>query len=59
MIASAVRRLCGIGNHTVFTSCRKQSTTLLELLEQMGAVGPDEGGGRSREVLTRREAVED
>jgi hypothetical protein len=27
----------------------------MEQLEEMGAVGPDEGGGRSREVRARRE----
>jgi DNA segregation ATPase FtsK/SpoIIIE, S-DNA-T family len=35
-----------------------RAARLVEQLEEMGAVGPDEGGGRSREVLTRREAVE-
>ena len=32
-----------------------RAARLMEQLEEMGAVGPDEGGGRSREVLTRRE----
>jgi S-DNA-T family DNA segregation ATPase FtsK/SpoIIIE len=32
-----------------------RAARLVEQLEEMGAVGPDEGGGRSREVLTRRE----
>lgn len=35
-----------------------RAARLMEQLEEMGAVGPDEGGGRSREVLTRREAIE-
>jgi S-DNA-T family DNA segregation ATPase FtsK/SpoIIIE len=28
-----------------------RAARLMEQLEEMGAVGPDEGGGRSREVL--------
>jgi len=34
-----------------------RAARLMEQLEEMGAVGPDEGGGRSREVLTRRETI--
>jgi S-DNA-T family DNA segregation ATPase FtsK/SpoIIIE len=32
-----------------------RAARLMEQLEEMGAVGPDEGGGRSRAVLVRRE----
>ena len=32
-----------------------RAARLMEQLEEMGAVGPDEGGGRSREVRARRE----
>jgi S-DNA-T family DNA segregation ATPase FtsK/SpoIIIE len=32
-----------------------RAARLMEQLQEMGAVGPDEGGGRSREVLARRE----
>jgi S-DNA-T family DNA segregation ATPase FtsK/SpoIIIE len=32
-----------------------RAARLMDQLEEMGAVGPDEGGGRSREVLTRQE----
>jgi S-DNA-T family DNA segregation ATPase FtsK/SpoIIIE len=32
-----------------------RAARLMEQLEEMGAVGPDEGGGRSRAVLARRE----
>jgi S-DNA-T family DNA segregation ATPase FtsK/SpoIIIE len=31
-----------------------RAARLMEQLEEMGAVGPDEGGGRSREVLARQ-----
>jgi S-DNA-T family DNA segregation ATPase FtsK/SpoIIIE len=33
-----------------------RAARLMEQLEEMGAVGPEEGGGRSREVLVRRGA---
>jgi S-DNA-T family DNA segregation ATPase FtsK/SpoIIIE len=32
-----------------------RAARLMEQLEEMGAVGPNDGGGRSREVLTRRQ----
>jgi DNA segregation ATPase FtsK/SpoIIIE, S-DNA-T family len=34
-----------------------RAARVMEQLEEMGAVGPDEGGGRSREVLARREEM--
>ncbi len=36
-----------------------RAARLMDQLEEMGAVAPDEGGGRSREVLYRPESAED
>jgi S-DNA-T family DNA segregation ATPase FtsK/SpoIIIE len=36
-----------------------RAARLMDQLEEMGAVGGDEGGGRSREVLYRPESAED
>jgi S-DNA-T family DNA segregation ATPase FtsK/SpoIIIE len=68
LIEQAMRELEGIERISVSMLQRRlrigfpRAARLIEQLEEMGVVGPDEGGGRSRRVLlvgSRREGEED